>query len=65
MKFINENMYSHEKAKISNLLKRLLYKFLGLTPAIILMIFFCNVNIFLLLHELPQKVIPYFIIEWM
>jgi hypothetical protein len=27
------------------------------------MIFFCKVNIFLLLEELPQKIILYFIID--
>jgi hypothetical protein len=63
MKFIKENMYLHGKVKISNLLNSLLHEFLGLTLAIILMIFFCNVNIFLLLHELPQKIILFFIIE--
>jgi hypothetical protein len=41
----------------------LVHEFLGLTPAIILIIFFWDVNIFLLLHELPQKIIPYFIID--
>jgi hypothetical protein len=45
----NENMYSHGRAKISNLLNRLLHEFLGLTPAFNLTIFFCKVNIFLLL----------------
>jgi hypothetical protein len=29
----------------------------------ILTIFFCNVNIFLLSDELPQEIIPYFIKE--
>jgi hypothetical protein len=60
----NENMYLHGKVKISDLINRLLHEFLGLPLAIILIIFFCNVNIFLLLHELPQKIIPYFIREW-
>jgi hypothetical protein len=32
-------------------------------PAIILITFFCKVNTFLLLDELPQKIIPYFITE--
>jgi hypothetical protein len=40
-----------------------LYEFLGLTPAINLTIFFCEVNIFLLFDELSQKIIPYFIME--
>jgi hypothetical protein len=63
MKFINENMYSHGKVKISNLLNKLLHEFLGFTLAVILKFFFCNVNIFLLLYELPQKINPYFIIK--
>jgi hypothetical protein len=55
--FINENMYSNGKGKISTLLNRLVHEFLALTPARILMIFFCNINIFLQLHDLPQKII--------
>jgi hypothetical protein len=47
----------------SNLLNRLPHEFLGLTLAIITMIFFCDVNIFLLLLQLLQKIIPYFIIQ--
>jgi hypothetical protein len=45
-------------------LKRLVHEFLGLTLAIIVMIFFCNVNIFLLLFDLPQKFMQNYIIEW-
>jgi hypothetical protein len=44
MKFINENMYSYRTVKISHILNRLLHEFLGLTPAIDLIIFFCKVN---------------------
>jgi hypothetical protein len=35
-----------------------------MTPAIILTVLFCKVNIILLLGQLPQKIIPYFIMEW-
>jgi hypothetical protein len=49
---------------ISNLLNRLLHEFLALTPAINLIIFFWEMNIFLLLEELLQNNIPYFIVEW-
>jgi hypothetical protein len=63
MKFIDENMYSHGRVKISDLLNRLSDEFLGLIPAINLTIFFCKVNIFLLLDELPHKIVPYFITE--
>jgi hypothetical protein len=58
-----ENMYSHGRVKISDLLRRLLHEFLGLTPAINLTIFFCKVNIFLLSDELPQKIIPHLTVE--
>jgi len=59
MKSINDNMYSHGRVRISNLLNRLLHEFLDLTPAINLIIFFCNV----LLDELLPRIIPYFIVE--
>jgi hypothetical protein len=48
-------MYSHGRGKISNLMNRFLHEFLDLTPAIILTVLFCKVNIILLLGELPQK----------
>jgi hypothetical protein len=63
IKIIKENMYSYGRVKISSILNRFLHEFLGFTPAISLTIFFCKVNIFLLRDELPQKIIPYFIIE--
>jgi len=49
---------------ISNLMNRFLHEFLNLTPAIILTVLFRKVNIILLLGKLPQKIIPYFIMEW-
>jgi hypothetical protein len=54
VKSTNDNVYSHGRVRICNFLKILFYKFLGLAPAINLTIFFCKVNIFLLLDELPQ-----------
>jgi hypothetical protein len=39
-------MYSHERGRISSLLKRFLHESLGLAPAISLTIFFCRVKIF-------------------
>ena len=57
-------VYWFGTGKISNFLSSLLREVLGCAPTIILMIFFCKVNIFLLLDELPQKIIPYFTIEW-
>jgi hypothetical protein len=64
VKFINENVYWHKIIKIFNLLNSFLREFPGLTLTIILMIYSCNIKTFLLLHELPQKIIPCFIIEW-
>jgi hypothetical protein len=55
MKFINENIYSQGIGKIYSFLNKLLHEFLGLAPAKIQLIFFCKVNILLLLDELPQK----------
>jgi hypothetical protein len=48
---------------MEELLNRPLHEFLSLTPVMILIILFCSVNIFLLLDELPQTTIQYFIIE--
>jgi hypothetical protein len=48
MKMVKENMYSHERGRISSLLTRFLHESLGLAPAISLTIFFCRVKIFLL-----------------
>jgi len=64
MKFINVNMYSHGRVKIFELINSLLHEVLGLTPDIILIFLFCKVNIILLLGELSQKIIPYFIMEY-
>jgi uncharacterized protein YbcI len=64
MKFINVNMYSHGRVKIFELINSFMHEVLGLTPAIILTVLFCKVNIILLLGELSQKNIPYFIMEW-
>jgi hypothetical protein len=63
MKFINEDIYSQGRGKICSFLNRLLYEFLCFAPAIILMIFFCKVNMLLLLDELPPKIIQYFVLE--
>jgi hypothetical protein len=52
MKFIIENTYSHGRIKVPNHLNRLLHELLGLTLAVNLTIFFCEVNIFLLLEEI-------------
>jgi hypothetical protein len=57
-------MYSHGRGKISNLKNRFLHEFLDLTTGIILTVLFCKINIILLVGELPQKIIPYFIMEW-
>jgi hypothetical protein len=54
-------MYSYGRSKFYSLLNKPLHKFLALTPAMILKMFFYKVNTFLLLDELPQKTIPHFI----
>jgi hypothetical protein len=59
---MNENIYWHGTGRISKLLNRLLHEVLGHATSVLLMIFFCKVNIFPLLEELPQKSIPSFII---
>ena len=41
----------------------IVYIDMGCAPAINLTIFFCKVKIFLLLEELLQKIIPYFITD--
>jgi hypothetical protein len=58
VKFINENMYSLGTLKVPNLLKRCLHY----TPAMIPTVFICNINSFLPLDELPQKIIPYLVV---
>jgi len=57
------DIYNGMQQVESNCLNRLLNEVLGCAPAIILTIFFCNMKIFPLLEELPQKIIPYFITE--
>jgi hypothetical protein len=51
--------YLQGRDKITSFLCRLLYEFLGLASAVILLIFFCEVNILLLLDELPPKITKY------
>jgi hypothetical protein len=65
-------MYSHgrgkcmhmEEVKSLGLMNRFLHEFLDLTPAIILTVLFCKVNVVLLLGELPPKIISCFVMEW-
>jgi hypothetical protein len=56
-------MYSQGRGKISKLMNKFLHEVLDLTPAIILRVLFCKVNI-LLLGELAPIIISYFIMEW-
>jgi hypothetical protein len=55
MNFINENMYSHGRSAISDLLNRPLNELLGFTLAMILTVSSCNMNTFLLAEELLPK----------
>jgi len=48
-------MYSHGRGKLSKLMNRFLHEVLDLTPAIILTVLFCKVNIILLLGEIPKE----------
>jgi len=63
MMFINESIYCYGTGRISDHLNRLLQEVLGCALPIILTVFFCKVKAFPLLEELPQKIIPYFIID--
>jgi len=52
-------IYRHGTGKASRFLKRLLQWVLVCAPTIILMIFFCKVNIFLLLEQFLCKIVQY------
>jgi len=54
VKFINENVYSHGGSEICNLLSSLL-GFLGCASTIILISFFCRVNIFYCVINCPPS----------
>jgi hypothetical protein len=61
---MKENMNSQGRVKISSLLNRFLHEFLGLTPAISLIIFFHKMKIFFAVRWVTLKITPYFITEW-
>jgi hypothetical protein len=46
-------IHLHGRGMTSNLLHRLLQKFLDLSPAMTVTVFFCSINIILLVDELP------------
>jgi hypothetical protein len=52
-----------KQVKIYNFLNRLFHEVLGFAPTMTLIIFFYEVDIFPLLDKLPQKMIPYPVIE--
>lgn len=54
MKFVNENILAW-KSQNNKFLAQNVHEVLGFEPTIILTIFFCKVNIFWLLGELPSK----------
>jgi len=58
-------IYADGTGIICNCVNRHLQEVVGYAPAIILIVSYCKVKIFLLLEELLHKIIPYFIIEWM
>ena len=57
-KLINGYIYWLGTVKTFNSLNRFLHEVLRCAPIIILIIFFCKVNIFLLYEEFPQRIIP-------
>jgi hypothetical protein len=63
VELINESIYWYGTGGISSCLNRLPKEVLGCELAIILTVFFCNVKLFPLLEELPQRFNLYFIIE--
>jgi len=63
MKLIFENVYWHGTGKFFNFLNGNVQEVLDFVPVMIVAIFFHEVNIFPLLDKLPQKIIPFFIME--
>ena len=63
-KLIKDSIYSDGIVNIYNVLNKGLHEILDVDPLMILIIFFCNWNTFLLTGEFPQNMIPYPIMEW-
>ena len=61
----SDNMYCDWRGRIFNSLNKLRHEVLLWVFVIILIAFFCSLNTSLLPVELPQKIMPYVIIEWM
>jgi hypothetical protein len=68
MKFINENIYSHGRGKICNLLNRSVQKFRGFTPTMILTmrvgnakkdLYVCSVLCMLLINAIRLTIISF------
>jgi hypothetical protein len=64
IKLINASIYWDGTRRISNCLNRLLQEVLGWTPAINLMISYWKWKSSHCWKGYPQKIIPYFIMEW-
>lgn len=62
-KLIKDSTYSDGMVNIY-VLNKGLHEVLGVDPLMILIVFFCNWNTFLLTGEFPQNMIPYLIMEW-
>ena len=60
----NQNIYCDIKVKIFRFLNKFLHESPILELVIVLIIFFCNLNIWMLYGELPQNIMPYAINEW-
>jgi len=63
-KFIADSTYWDGMVNIFNILNKDLHKVLDVDAIMILKIFFCYWNTFLLNGEFPQNMIPYSIMEW-
>jgi uncharacterized membrane protein YadS len=64
IKVINSSIYCEADVSIFNVLSASLRVLLCFIPIIILTVLFHKKKTFLASGELPQKIIPYFIIEW-
>ena len=63
-KFITDSTYWDGMVNIFNILNKGLREVLDVDPVMILLIFFCYWDTFLLTGDFPQNMIPYSIMEW-
>ena len=63
-KFVADSIYWDGMVNIFSILNKDLHEVLDVGPVMIVIIFFCYWNSFLLTGEFPQNMIPYYIMEW-